>query len=171
MGTNFYWAGENVRYSTDPLIHIGKRSAAGMYCWDCGVTLCKGGEDDIHSGSSRLYRRGDENGTYYVRNDWYDECPKCGQKRGTEGINQGVAVELGFAIPRTERPTGVQGCSSFSWAQVPLVVHTKCLHGLNRWRKIVVDEYGRKYTGGQFIKMLDMNCPVQYTRHVGVKFS
>jgi len=158
MGTNFYWAEENVRYSTDPIVHIGKRSAAGMYCWDCRITLCKGGESRIHRDSI-----------------FYDECPRCGKSRIREKLDiSPVDVELGFAKPRTEKPTGVQGCSSFSWAQAPLVVRAKCLHGLcglNRWRRIVVDEYGRKYTGGQFIKMLDINCPVQYTRHVGVEFS
>jgi len=151
MGTNFYWARGNVRYSTNPLIHIGKRSAAGMYCWDCGVTLCKGGNAKIHFGTLFNY---DE--------EWYDKCPKCGQERVTEGINKGIVVELGFAKPRSSKPTGVQGCSSFSWAQEPLSVRKRCLRLSNRWRKIVVDEYGQKYTGKQFIKMLDTNCPVQY---------
>jgi len=163
MGTNFYWmgkAGKNVKYSVDPLIHIGKRSSAGMYCWDCGVTLCRGGNAKIHFGT--LFNHDQE---------WYNECPICGQERITEGINQGVAVELGLAKSRIVRPTGVQGCSSFSWAQGPLSVRKRCLQLSNRWRKIVVDEYGRKMTGKQFIRMIDMNCPVQYTRHVGIEFS
>jgi hypothetical protein len=54
MGTNFYTIDD---------IHIGKRSAAGLYCFDCEVTLCKNGEDAIHQGSS----------------GWYNTCPKCGK--------------------------------------------------------------------------------------------
>lgn len=153
MGTNFYWAGVNVRYSTDPKIHIGKRSAAGMYCWDCMQILCKGGKSKIH------YDYG-----------FYDECPRCGQKRNTKGINRGAAIELGFAKSRTTRSTGVQGCSSFSWAQEPSKVRKRCLKLSSRWRKIIVDEYGRKMTGRQFIEMLDNNCPVQY-EYIGQEFS
>ena len=53
MGTNFYWivtgtaavpSDVKVPIEEDsPEVHIGKRSAAGPYCWDCGVTLCEGG--------------------------------------------------------------------------------------------------------------------------------
>lgn len=48
MGTNFYLKGH--RGDDDPKYHIGKRSAAGLYCWDCRITLCKGGESAIHRG-------------------------------------------------------------------------------------------------------------------------
>lgn len=160
MGTNFYWISDDVDvYSMDPKVHIGKRSAAGMYCWDCGITLCKGGESQIHMGT--LFNHDLER---------YDKCPRCGKYRLPIAINRGVAVELGFAKPRIQRPTGVQGCSSFSWAQDPPVVRDTCLYS-TPWRKIVVNEYGDKMTGRQFIKMLEMNCPVQYTRHVGTEFS
>ena len=38
MGTNFYIIDKDQEYSEGR--HIGKRSAAGWYCWDCGTTLC-----------------------------------------------------------------------------------------------------------------------------------
>ena len=36
MGTNYYWKDkhENCEYEDDIQVHIGKRSAAGLYCWD-----------------------------------------------------------------------------------------------------------------------------------------
>ncbi len=42
--------------------HIGKRNAAGRYCWSCRRTLCAGGESAIHTGY----------GT------WLDKCSGCG---------------------------------------------------------------------------------------------
>lgn len=158
MGTNFYWVGKDVRYSIDPKVHIGKRSAAGMYCWDCGVTLCRGGESQIHMGT--LFNHDQE---------WFSECPVCGQEPIVP-VAEGL-LELGFGSPRTKLPTGIRSCSSFSWAQGPLSVRKRCLRSINRWRKIVVNKYGEKFTGRQFIEMLDNNCPVEYTRHVGVEFS
>ncbi len=63
VGTNFYWIKQPEEFkNNDILIHIGKRSAAGHYCIDCGVTFCKDGIQDIHSGDS----------------EWYDKCPICG---------------------------------------------------------------------------------------------
>lgn len=48
MGTNYYARGYRRIADMDPQYHIGKRSAAGLYCWDCGKTLCKDGESGIH---------------------------------------------------------------------------------------------------------------------------
>ena len=56
MGTNFY---------TRDGLHIGKRSAAGTYCWDCRLTLCKGGEKAVHMSTHGAH-------------GFYDACPKCG---------------------------------------------------------------------------------------------
>jgi len=42
--------------------HIGKCSAAGLFCWACMVTLCRGGNSEIH----------------YDRCGFYPRCPKCG---------------------------------------------------------------------------------------------
>lgn len=85
MGTNFYWktvpeefeqyrdtVSKNVNCFDERdsvLIHIGKRSAAGPYCYDCGTTLCKDGTDCIHAVGDKK--------------DWYDVCPICGR----EGTN------------------------------------------------------------------------------------
>jgi hypothetical protein len=80
MGTNFYWKEipkEFKKYiphvkkwfgdvgHDDVLVHIGKRSAAGKYCYECGTTLKKAGTDNIHD---------------CMYDDWYSECPICGRE-------------------------------------------------------------------------------------------
>jgi hypothetical protein len=174
MGTNFHWTAPDVeRYDVelvtghkvsvgldfdnmDPNFHIGKRSAAGLYCWDCEVTLCPGGESQVHMG------RGDE--------PWPDVCPRCGETHVKEWLTAGAAaVELGFAEPRPGRPSGVRGCSSFSWAQDPDKVRAICGEHLDD--EIIADEYGRKMTGRAFLDMVEANCPIQFTRSVGKWFS
>lgn len=77
MGTNFYWImvkkpwyrlanGMEEEVEVDrmsPMIHIGKRSAAGLYCWECETTLCQQGPSGIHQAGST----------------WLKTCPKCGR--------------------------------------------------------------------------------------------
>ena len=46
MGTNFY---------TTKGVHIGKRSAAGMYCWHCRTTLCEQGEEGVDTAEHLTY--------------------------------------------------------------------------------------------------------------------
>ena len=152
MGTNFYWYTKNDEEWEGP--HIGKRSAAGMFCWSCNRTLCIGGPDAVHEGHS----------------GWHDACPSCGARPVKEGLKSGpAAVELGFAEPRAEAPTDVRGASSFTWAQEPDDV----LRTLRSWpdTEIVIDEYGRKMTGAEFTKMLDSNCPIRFTDSIGREFS
>jgi len=140
MGTNFYVKGH--KDSWNPQYHLGKRSAAGPYCWDCGVTLCKEGEEGAHHSQS----------------NWYDECPNCGKKYKEGSISSGsVGRELGFNTEPYSVKTGVQSCSSFSWARK-----------LGRVQKIV-DEYGREYTREQFEEMLK-ECPIQYVHMMGIEF-
>lgn len=84
MGTNFYWiakpdgeggtvaptgarGGPGCNGHDDPNFHLGKMSAAGPYCWDCGVTLCVQGPHAVHD-SERTY---------------HEVCPRCGKTRTT----------------------------------------------------------------------------------------
>lgn len=159
MGTNFYWrsgAGELLPLPDDEdARHIGKRSAAGPYCWDCDVTLIVGGNSKIHhSGSITL-----------------NNCPKCGAPWiKNRGLSEGpAAIELGFAQPAVTRPTGVRGTSSFSWAQEPERVGAICEKHAEE--QIVEDEYGRLLTGREFLDMLLANCAVQFTEWIGQEFS
>ena len=167
MGTNFYWRvvdpeevtlpnGEVVRPmdsidNMDPRIHIGKRSAAGKYCWDCHQTFCKGGEEQIHLDES----------------DWYDACPKCGKKEEKSDHSSGL-VELGFQKAANKPPTGVSTATSFSWAQYPSEVKETCSKKLDE--VIVVDEYSRGYTGQEFLDMIESNCPIWFRDSIGTYF-
>jgi hypothetical protein len=173
MGTNFYWAAitkpaeASVTFADGELQqihipsegkHIGKRSAAGMYCYDCDMTLCPGGREKVHMGR-------------ITDPPWPENCPKCGKGRTTPpNLTSGpAAVELGFAKPEVTRPKGVAGCSSFSWAIEPGEVRNICETRGNE--TTVVDEYGRTLTGKEFLGMLRANCPIEYTDSIGHEFS
>jgi hypothetical protein len=139
MGTNFYIKGH--RNNDDPKYHIGKRSAAGVYCWDCGVTLCAGGASRVHYGDK-----------------WLEACPKCGKLPGKEPLDQSCAGrEIGFNKAEPKKKTGVSSCSSFTWAR-----------DLGSIKKIV-DEYGTEYTLKEFESILS-ECPIQYRDRIGKEF-
>jgi hypothetical protein len=95
MGTNFYSGNYDPKAGhVERDFHIGKRSAAGLFCWDCWKTLCKAGEGGIHQSDK----------------EWFEYCPWCGKK---------VDRELGFNKQPYGTKTGVRSCSSFSWAEIP----------------------------------------------------
>jgi len=137
MGTNYY---------TSKGKHIGKKSAAGKYCWDCKITLCKGGIKDVHTGHS----------------EWFDSCPECYGKPKEETLdNSAAGRELGFNKQPYKAKTGVASCSSFTWAIQP--------DELLKIRKII-DEYDRKFTIKEFIKILE-ECPIRYFNMIDREFS
>lgn len=142
----------------EPEYHIGKRSAAGHYCWDCRLTLCKDGEDGLHQ--SCRHEIG-------CRCRWFNACPQCGGKVQKNGFNP-VDVELGFAASLTVKPTGVTGASSFSYAQKPKLVEQICQEFSGE--KVVENEYGKRFTGAEFLQMLDTNCPIRFIRFIGQWF-
>ena len=158
MGTNFYWSDKYKAWNEDSealdywdnnsniQVHIGKRSAAGAYCYDCGTTLCKGGTRDIH---------------FSDRAEWFTACPGCGKERQKEDWStSAVGVELGFA-DRLPEQTGVRSCCSFTWT---LLKHKTALEVLAKYipeEKVVINEYGDTFTAGEFLTMVQQ-CPVQY---------
>jgi len=146
MATNFYLMGH--KHDDSPEYHIGKRSAAGLYCWNCRITLCEQGESAIHSSESTFS----------------DKCPKCGKKYEPKpGWHGAGAVELGFAQPYApDERKGIDTCSSFTWAMNPERLRSK--------RK-VTDEYGRVYTIAEFNNIVLDNCPIQYKDSIGHEFS
>lgn len=154
MGTNFYFGKKEE-------IHIGKRSAAGFYCWDCGVTLCNSGfatwKNKTYYGTDAVHTSGD---------GWLDSCPICGKKIGEETLsNSSAGRELGFNESKPEQKTGVKSCGSFTWAISPKEFQTYF-----RNRRHIYDEYGRKYSKQEFIDILK-ECPIKFYGHVGVEFS
>ena len=154
MGTNFY-----ARGSKD---HIGKRSGAGLYCWDCRCTLHRDGEANVH----RTRRCGSPLDPVDT-SDWYKACPNCGKAPRKEGWDSAIGRELGFATKKPDKKTGVASCSSFSWA-----MSQDDLKKVLKSRRVypVEDEYGRKYTRAAFRKVL-AECPIQFHTWVGREFS
>ncbi len=147
MGTNYYYRKNKEE------VHIGKRSAAGLYCWDCKRTLCKGGNAQVHESC---------NHHGFCNCNWEDHCISCGQYPKKEGLESSSAGrELGFNTQKYNKKTGVQSCSSFTWAINPLE--------LRNIRKIE-DEYGRVFTKKQFYELLE-ECPIQYFHSIGIEFS
>lgn len=164
MGTNYYVRGQCRINDMDPDTHIGKRSAAGPYCWDCGVTLCKGGEAHVHMGKS----------------GWLKACPKCGKSQEDESIKESsVGRELGFNKIPPQRKTGVKSCSSFSWAmkreRFEELKESKagkcpcCGTTYADQDKIIENEYGDLFTLEEFEQILQ-ECPIQYTESIGQCF-
>ena len=144
MGTNFY---TNKKYidSDNPKYHIGKRSAAGLYCWDCKITLCKQGIDGIHK-------------SYSI---FYSFCPKCEKNYTSEKLEySSVGRELGLNKSKPDSKIGVNSCSSFSWA----MPKDKALK-----YKAIYDEYGRKYTREEFLDVLK-ECPIEFDDSIGKSF-
>jgi hypothetical protein len=168
MGTNFYVRGH--RYDDDPAYHIGKRSAAGWYCWDCRVTLCKGGISMVHRGSSQ--------------DDFYEACPKCGKKPIKESLDESAAGrELGWNKSDPRAKTGVRSCSSFSWCMPPgkwkgnvrfSASSGRACHEYGKpWDNpdaLIEDEYGCPFTIEEFEAVLS-ECPIRFFDGVGQWFS
>jgi len=72
--------------------HIGKRFAAGIWCWDCKVYCESDTKTRTHT------------------------CPKCGQvlEYGTAQFNPAMR-ELGFDKSEEKEHTGIDGASGFIW--------------------------------------------------------
>jgi hypothetical protein len=154
MGTNFYFGKRG--------IHIGKRSAAGPYCWDCGVTLCDSASDHWE----RRTRYGQDAVHFGNGDGWLDSCPICGGTANDESIESSSAGrELGFNKSAPAKKVGVASCSSFSWAMSP----KEFQHEFLRSRKRIFDEYGRKYTRDEFRDVLS-ECPIKSYSSVGHEF-
>ena len=133
MGCNFYLKNDER--------HIGKRSAAGHYCWDCGVTLCRDGNDNIHGDGK-----------------WYENCPNCGTKQQDERLEESSAGrELGFNKKRPKAKKGVSSCSSFTWDIDPATLFEVSKVG----GYIIRDEYGQQYSFQDFCDVLK-ECPIQF---------
>ncbi len=140
-------------------MHIGLRSGAGSYCWDCKMTLCRGGESKIHDGGV----------------PFYDSCPSCGKaKHSVESVaataddyhytESGIGGRSIFM-----KNTGVSFACSFTWAKDPKIVHAIC--GARSDDEIIEDEYGEPYTGKAFLEMLRKMCPINFYDSIGSRFS
>lgn len=154
MSTNFY---------TLLGKHIGKRSAAGQYCWDCNVTLCKQGKENIHSSNGFVVTQNNSLLDYvkHIKTLWYDKCPKCHKEESKEKIYEGASGrELGFNKEPLKRQ-GVSSCSSFTWDVEPQTISKL---------RFVKSEYRERFTIKEFYELLE-ECPIQFYDSIGSGFS
>lgn len=184
MSTNFYKIDREKENNEGQ--HIGKRSAAGHYCWDCRLTLNRYGEAWIHSSYRDHYKYGflhrdmskqypdlcnpiDED-PFLDRSEWFKKCPSCGKgKEELISIADGASgIELGFSKPKTNVQIGVKTVSSFSWAVIPYQFKKWAVDNLET--KCIIDEYGREMTPNEFLEMLEYNCPIQFYNSIGIEF-
>ena len=176
MGTNFYWKPDIekklfhlVEDDDHPQHHIGKRSAAGLYCWDCGVPLV----EEVSYGR-RFYQktRWSNDAVHGSSHPHLKACPNCilepGASPGLSSPGNPAGVELGFAKPARGRPTGVDSAASFSWAQEPARVLLTCRK--SPLTPVIADEYGSDYTGDDFLDLI-LGVPLWFTISIGQCFS
>lgn len=150
--------------------HIGKRSAAGKYCWDCGVTLCKAGADHVHESPAC----GISNIRLYIEESkklWYERCPKCGRAEAKEELDTSAAGrELGFNENTPKKKMGVRGCASFTWDMPPdEFFKADMSEAAAIGKRPIEDEYGRGYSLEEFKQVLE-ECPIQFTDSIGCNF-
>jgi hypothetical protein len=123
------------------LSHIGKRSAAGLYCYNCNAWLHDPAGCDERPKEERT------------------SCKYCGTEY-KPGMNRATSVELGFSQPRPLRPeSGVEGTCVFSWANWPDEVYNIARQAPAEM-PLVVDEYGRIMTGQEFVDMMRANVSI-----------
>ena len=181
MGTNFYYW--NLQQEENK--HIGKRSAAGMYCFDCNVSLCKEGAEHVHytyiemtekdafDQYAHMFPNELDDVTIHraipkiIRRKvmWHNECPICGTPSPSEELTiSSVGLELGFNKGENPSKNKVRSCSSFSWAISPSEFS-------NLSKDVIIrDEYNRQYTLEEFKAMLD-EYPIKFTDSIGQEFS
>ncbi len=179
MGTNYYACDKETK---EELYHIGKRSAAGHYCWDCGITYT----NIAQTQATRLYsmtayhRPTEYNEMVYVYGtdavhigsrdpkelikdepQYLDCCPICGKSRETEEVNSAFA-ELGFSKQPTQKNNTT---CSFSFAISPY----KLGETMNDENIIIKNEYGEELSKNEFKEVLQ-NCGLKYFHSVGQDF-
>lgn len=168
MGTNYYIKGydnpeKNERDEDSPDWHIGKRSAAGLFCFKCDITLCKTGPEGVHYGTP-----------------WHDACPTCGKKYDREGLEESSGgLELGFNKNPTAIKEGVSTASSFSFAMDFTQIVKKLQDEFGEEKKAfdenektIVDEYKREFSYIEFIELLTpIPTSLRFRHSIGEFFS
>jgi hypothetical protein len=150
MGTNFYIKDAKGKAG----YHVGKRSAAGFYCFDCHAPLNNKGLSGVHSCHATPLTA----------------CPVCGKKPIKESWDTSSAgLELGFNKNPYQKKTGVSSASSFTFA-MGLDEMKKKLMSRKLFSKCIIDEYGRTYTYHEFMDLLNA-CPIHFTNMIGQEFS
>ncbi len=151
MGTNFYLRYESQEYERG--IHLGKRSAAGMYCYGCNISLVTGMPGGLnvqnpHMGEGKNYRA----------------CPICGARQSGNFYNPELFTPTAEQTDREEKYVVRYSCS-FGFAIPPeeLSAYTQDV--------LVVDEYGTVFSMHEFRRDVIEKAAFLFTHHVGQCFS
>ena len=146
MGTNYYIRGH--RGDNDLCVHIGKRSSAGPYCFNCARTLCESGENRVHCSSS----------------SWYDACPQCGLAYQKEAASGNIRMCTSFSWVMT-------AADFMGIPDILMEIACKTCGQIFPYPDHVIEnEYGDIYTKGGFQELVDA-CPIQFYDSVGEFFS
>jgi hypothetical protein len=166
MGTNYY--AYDVK-SKEQLYHIGKRSAAGHFCWDCGMSSKNIAKDNWDKkpyiyGTRAIHCGGFEENRLNNEPTDLEYCPVCGKPFHVdkEEVNA-MFAELGFS--KQPNRTNNTTCS-FMFGISPYVLSDV----MSNENICVIDEYGRELTKEEFKEVIQ-NCGVKYYDFVGEDFS
>lgn len=162
MTTNFYLKEDfkNLYPIEREELLIGKRAAAGHYCWGCRRILIHCWSMNAHSlVHSSLKSVTDFMGTTH-NVERLSECPSCGKEYEKEGWNGAVGRELGFNETKPTEKAGVKSTGSFMFA-LRFQESFKLFNSLNNNRKVIIDEYDKEYTLKEFFSILS-ECAIQY---------
>lgn len=154
MGTNYYWNPDLVRDTLnldnlnqdDPRVHIGKTSAAGKYCHNCGITQ-HGDTTYVHHYVSKY--REEQLLIDIIRLDDVS-CPNCGKPWDT-------ATSFTFTMMGH-----LKTISNFYNMEVAMCN----ANPLQKPLEVIMDEYGKKYTAINFLDTIIRKCPIQF-QHYG----
>lgn len=124
---------------------IGVKRNAGLYCYDCSISMCQ----DI----TKLHT---------AEAEWYDRCPKCGG-RFTKTKDEPLSDEILGKSKKIKKKRGINTCCSFEW-----YIDEGQLDDLSLRKKTIVSTPGDTLlTAGQFKKILKLSCPIQYYARTG----
>jgi len=137
VSTNFYWIG--VVGNEDGIgVHIGKRNAAGVYCFDCGVAQTKSTQE-LHTGKGDKHKR----------------CPGCGMSFDTplDTTKSTALLEAGVTpLGYVKNQSGIGTCSTFTWTALAhkWKIRDAVLRGGSGGDKVIRDGLGVEYSYSEF---------------------
>jgi hypothetical protein len=157
--------------------HLGKRSAAGVWCWDCKVQceshkvfFCKKHKTKLELETDWYARKCSKCQERVSENDLADDklppwatskvkfiCPDCGKGKMSDKIGYNpVFRELGFDKSKPKVKRGIDGASGWGWCtdeETGLATSKEEIVKKLRRYKEVETEYGDKWTMKKFWAM------------------
>lgn len=160
MGCNFHW-----RDGT----HIGKRYAAGPYCYNCCIHEVIKRRLFRAISVKKIIERGKIIlpkfiGALLLAKLTKIRCPICGAVYVDEPMPAEAALELGFRKGPLQFSKGLHSSSGFIFAQEPKEIKRRLKTG-----DVAVDEYGCEYNPDEFQQIL-VGCVIKNYASIGQIF-